>query len=461
MAHAPPPSSQRRRLWNRILRAVPLLAALALAAWLLWPQTGPSAPADWASLIERVAAGDVAAADAVSEMMRAGSPALQRVGELWTHDAPSVRVLVCRVAGETGAASFELDLLRRTADRDYRVRAAAYAALQTIRSFSEPARDTPIDQRDTLLLDWIGARWGDEPQLVCVLFAEPAHLQVGRPLVAACQTCHAGPVPSTPSASCASCHMGPHDDWAASAHANSLSHLHLQTVEPLTRSPATVTFGERRGIDCAACHAPPAVDATAASRCSAGFLRTNSVGCASCHEQTGREWRAWGSGERPRVANWPPGQVVWRAGGEVASCVDCHMPERDIAGGPEHDHRWRARRDPELLASAIRVNVLPVRPGDDTVEIELINLAGHATPTGVARRAIELRVGGRLVATFAAGTGDAEAASALQPSERRVVGVTLEPGATELEWSLTYVRDLTRRELYSIEFARGRAPAPR
>jgi hypothetical protein len=141
------------------------------------------------------------------------------------------------------------------------------------------------------------------------------------------------------------------------------------------------------------------------------------VGCAGCHERGGRmvsTRRAEGSphatvpdpafgspefcagchefnfpvlGERGRLVRYTdePMQATvsqWRASGREAACADCH-------GASPAGHAFRGSHDPDLVASAIEVEMCR-RAG--AIEVELENRgAGHNVPSGGVHRRMVLR----------------------------------------------------------------------
>ncbi len=269
-------------------------------------------------------------------------------------------------------------LVRGALDRDWRVRAAAFEALHRQYPLpSLPHRDTPMAERQRWLVDWLDAHADASGDRWCEWVAGAPHTQFAEPVVDRCLSCHAGPAPSKPFASsaCISCHEGVVAEWPSSSHANSLSHLQLATVDPVTRQPGWFDFGDRRGLSCVACHTP----AGSHERCVSRF---ETVSCLSCHGEVEPSWRQWNQGERLQRVTWPPGVIQSAPSGKQVSCVDCHMPDAS--------HRLTARRDIGLLRSGISADL--VQQPDGGVAVRLTNLAGHINPAGSSRRALDVRV---------------------------------------------------------------------
>jgi Cytochrome c554 and c-prime len=323
-------------------------------------------------------------------------------------------------------------LVARASDADWRVRAAAYSAISRIAPLEEPPlRDTPIDQREKLLLGWLDRHAPGLADDLCEVYAQADYLRFGKALVERCQVCHAGPRPTPRFAdtSCTSCHGQAHRQWAGTAHANSLSHLRLATVDPITRQQGVFDFGQRKGMSCIACHEPQPpsapVHGTAAvtDTATAGHKSTQNawdfktVACGVCHTQAQSQWQAWRDAPRYRRAAWPPGSVEL-AGDEPLGCVDCHMPNGD--------HLWAARRDIDLLRNGITLKIS--RDPQGRTVLSLRNLAGHAYPTGTIRRGLRLFAQSddqpeRLIVTLADGLSNSaeppRTDTALRPGEER------------------------------------------
>lgn len=148
----------------------------------------------------------------------------------------------------------------------------------------------------------------------------------------------------------------------------------------------------------------------------------------------------------PRRPEWPPGQVDLDVAGDERGCVDCHMA-RSSPDEPR-EHRWAARRDPEMLRAAVDVQVAA---GADSrcVHLTLINLAGHAFPAGTRRRAVRVYAGPGggpdlpLVLTLSLDSpgGPGSRGTVLAPGERRVIAVPIPADAEMVAYRLDYVRD--------------------
>ncbi|MEM7722788.1 MAG: multiheme c-type cytochrome [Pseudomonadota bacterium] len=334
-------------------------------------------------------------------------------------------------------------LIRLACDADWRVRAAAFAALDRMHKFDRlPARDTPMAEREVLLVDWMEGYAAAIGHDLCDIFAFAPTAQFGTTLVDNCLSCHAGPRPSTQFAAdgCVDCHAATHREWAGSAHANSLTHLVLPTVDPVSRKQHLHDFAGRRGLSCTACHVPAGKHDT----CVAEFAARS---CSDCHADAAAQWQAWAAAARPRKAVWPPGSVATEAGGAPASCVDCHMPDQS--------HAWSARRNPALLAQGLDIALGRGRDGRAT--IALTNLAGHDYPTGSTRRAIEVWValdGAKAyrlttLAPPAASQDTAASEPALRPAEQRVWPLPGEP--ERVTCRVVYVRDRFNPKSYKID----------
>lgn len=452
---------------NVAMRMLPILAAVAACVWLLASPGRPPTP--WDELLARVAEGDAAAAEEAIAIASARSTERQHeYTALAQHTSPELRALAQRLLAADPAAHL-IDLLRGASDRDFRVRAASHAALRHLDAgFEAPHRDTPLRERDAHLLEWLATLehpLASDPQLLCAVFAAPQHLQLGTPILDRCLTCHAAGTVKTLEATtaCAECHATAHRQASGSAHANTLSHLRLQTVDPVTRTPTVVGFGDRLGITCTACHTSPAATPTS---CSAGYAPAQPDRCADCHSQSAGEWRQWLSSPRPRRATWPPGSIVMTGGAaEVVTCASCHMRPARGDEAARSNHRWAARRDPALLRSGLDVGIERHLNAND-LRVTITNLAGHAAPSGLERRVIELRVavddGPTQLVTRLRAHPDPSRLSApdappLAPAERRTLSITAPPSASVVRWTLTYVRDHHQPDLYQVVFATGEA----
>jgi hypothetical protein len=272
---------------------------------------------------------------------------------------------------------------------------------------------------------------------------------------------------------CAGCHAAAHADWAASAHGQSLSHLHLATVNPDTRQPEQMTFGEVRGIGCRECHrvekepaAPLPKDATGLAACPFRFRADPKPAdsCRRCHASTAAEWQAWLKGPQPRAATWPPGQIEVDHRGDTRTCVDCHMPPDPAGGGgekPARSHTWAVRRDVRRLREGVSATLAVTRGAPPSPTLSLINLAGHAYPTGARRRALRILAGPpsdgaqAVVADLSPVRPgrplSAAAQPALAPGEQRAVPLPVPAGATAITCRLLYCRDVSDPQAFGTE----------
>lgn len=299
-------------------------------------------------------------------------------------------------------------ILPRASDSDWRVRAAAFDALWRMHdpALPQPMKDTPLDQRERLLLAWLASyeQAGKSPPAgnLCDLYDNAGHVEFGRPLASRCLSCHAGESPTAfeDNSKCAACHAEIYADWSFSAHARSLSHLKLTTVDPVDRTPRAMSFMPVQGIGCLECHrldasAPPAATSSSgvAAHCPFVFSAQEPAreSCRRCHAGTFQQWQNWQSTPHPRQLDWPPGQIDMQSLGDVRTCVDCHMP-RTLAGENQTwpSHAWAARRSPALLQQGVKVSLSEPSAGQPEAELTITNLAGHNYPTGSRRRAVRL-----------------------------------------------------------------------
>lgn len=412
--HADPtsPDTPGRNYFAVAARAAPLLGLVLFILWLTMPGGPPAAPTD--------------------------SP---------PDDAAVMgRVAACRDA----PLSY---LIAHTSDSDWRVRAAAYAELAKHAPIENvPLRDTPIDQREAIILGWLDRNEPGHASDMCQWYADLNHLRFGGPLVQRCLACHAGaePTPRLVDTNCIRCHETIHTQWAGTAHANSLSHLPLATINPATRQQKMFDFGGRTGLSCVACHEP--IRTTAAGPdtgvpdedCLAVF---ETVSCGACHGETQTQWRAWRDTPRYRRAVWPPGSLELSEE-EPRSCAGCHMPDGE--------HLWAARRSVPMLQSGIAMNAS--RGPDGRAVVTLRNLAGHNYPAGRTRRALHLYAQlddepERLIATLAdalPGTDDPPVTGpTLAPGEARDIPLPGRPGRVRAR--LVYARNRFVQDAYTVE----------
>ncbi|MCX5675587.1 MAG: HEAT repeat domain-containing protein [Planctomycetota bacterium] len=478
-----------RRLLQVVFLAVVAVALYGLAQVTWGPFAESGRPL--ADLVGEIAAGQPAALDETRRAAARDWPAAEpTLAAMLHHDEPPVRAAACSILAAYLDAKWLAALLPRASDTDWRVRVAAFQALSAAgRLQGEPLRDTPLDEREAILLAWLDAHDVAAPVPLgpdlCELYAGDRRVEFGRPLAARCLACHAGadparqsdavasPAPFAAGDPCANCHGAAYQEWSESAHAQSLSHLALATVNPSTRQPERMGFGEVRGIGCRECHRPvgePAgpipQDRTGLVRCPFTFRSDLAArdSCGRCHASTAAEWRAWLKGPQPRIATWPPGEIQTDRRGDTRTCVDCHMPERPGAGEKtERGHAWAARRDVARLREgvAVRMAAGPRDAAAPGVRLILINLAGHAYPTGSRRRAIRIVAGppgaeGSVAAGLspdrpgrpAAGgwpgaAGSPALASSLAPGEQREFVIPAAAGAQAMTVRLQYCRDVT------------------
>jgi hypothetical protein len=454
-----------------------LLAALVLAVFMLSPAADEKCPAALADLVPEIVAGrPEAVSQAKLVAARDWPAAAPHVFAMLAHDDARVRAAACIILAEHLDASAIDAVFPRASDTDWRVRLAAFQALSAVMPRAgEVLRDTPLADREAILLRWLDAcvksTAAGGPDL-CEFYAADRHVEFGRPMADRCLACHAGAEPAPFSANdvCANCHAAAHGEWAESAHAQSLSHLRLATVNPATRQPEQMTFGEVRGIGCRECHrvekepaAPLPKDATGLAACPFRFrIYQKAADCRRCHASTAEEWQAWLKGPQPRIATWPPGQIEMDRRGDTRTCVDCHMPP-DPAGGdkPGRTHTWSARRDVRRLREGIWA-ALAAGKGDvqPALGLSLVNLAGHAYPTGTRRRALRILAGPPgdaalpVVADLSPvrpGRPLAASQPALAPGEQRVVPLPVPAGATAVTCRLLYCRDVSDPQAFVTE----------
>jgi hypothetical protein len=285
-----------------------------------------------------------------------------------------------------------------------------------------------------------------------------------------CLTCHVGtrPPAGAAGADCAACHKTQYLQWRGTAHAQTLSHVHIPTVNPVTRQSEPYNFGDLHGMECVACHQLAAAPATApATGCKHHFVPGSAAeSCARCHGSTDAQWRTWLAGPQPSRLDWPPGQVSLQTRGQKTTCVDCHMPllERDARA---RDHRWAARREPAFLATGVAVET-----GDTTnprasaapLQFWIANLTGHSFPTGSRRRAIRLEwvsgnsavrwldLGPRRPSIFSL-----DSQPALAPGEQRIVKSARPTGPVD-GWRLMFYRNRFDPTAYSTTIVAGAVP---
>lgn len=470
-------------------------AVVAGAVWVIWSlsRPGPIRPgttlAELMDAIERGQPNALARAKQLAD--RQWPQSRQAVQAMLSHDSWRMRAAACEIltTGRPGGEQVGV-LVARCSDSDWRVRAVAFAGLSRVRPLPASAalRDAPLDSREQMLLAWLDAydaksADGLRAQL-CELYADIAHTEVGRPIAAGCLRCHAGARPATFAAgdACARCHRQIHTEWAGSAHAQSLSHLRLTTIDPDWRQPEPMDFGEVRGLSCLECHRPdpsqrPISTASTgpARACPFKFDRAAPPGksCQRCHATTFGQWQAWREGRQPRRADWPPGQLDLDFRGDKRTCVDCHMRPASAGGGrglPEH--RWAARRDAQLLREGVDVRVVPAGGdgGERKARLVLTNLSGHAYPTGTRRRAVRIYAGpasreepGLIAAICPVRPGRvwSDTQPSLAPGEQRSYLLSLPVDTAGVAYRLVYWRDQHRSDSQTSVIFSGAAPVGR
>jgi len=464
---------------------VPGTVAALLALWFLWPALKPTdvpPPRPWPQLIDGIQRGrPEALARARAAALAEWDTHRSRILDMLVHDHWRVRSGGCRILAQRNDPSLLPWLVPRASDHDWRVRDAAFGALDAVRPLptAAPMRNTPLDDRERVLLAWLDAHDAAAqtplgPEL-CEVYANQPHLQFGRPLADRCLRCHAGaePTPLGSNSRCAHCHGEVHAQWLRSAHARSLSHLALATVIPETGKVEWMTFDPVQGIGCLECHrvaSPPEVPATLASRptrCPVRFRGDAPAAdaCARCHASVDRQWRQWQQGPQPRKEAWPTGHVNMAYRGDTRRCVDCHMPRTGEPG--IRPHHWAARQSTPLLAQAVAVTITPLaREGDRRViRLTLTNLTGHAFPTGSRRRAVKLFAGPETqqplpevvgLSPVRPGRRDTGLEPALGPGERRHYDIHVPFHTAHVAYRLLYYRNVEDPNAYTIAFLAGR-----
>ncbi len=457
---------------RHIALAVVVLGLLG-AAW--WAVRTPPAPAyerfdEWLIAIDRV---ETRAFVEARRWAAADWPRMvEHLPRLAEHSDPRVRALCCELLAERPTAALQALLLARASDRDWRVRSAAYRALKQLGGAVEPLpmRDTPLAQRERAVLAWLQRQAPVAPGELCEVYAADRHLQFGQTLAERCAACHARSATHTltDGADCASCHGAIAQQWADSSHAQSLSHLRLNTVDPASRQPVAWSWGERRGIACGVCHEAKSVAAPPQPGACRYEFEAQKVACATCHAAAEAQWRRWLTGRQPRRASWPPGAIDLERRGDRQTCTDCHMPDTPAGRA----HHLTARRDPALLAGGVSLSLSTER--DRTTRqllVTLTNLAGHDYPTGTRRRALRVYAGfdaakGTMAAELVPGRlpelDHVEGRSAaLSPGERRVIRLPIPESAKHATVRLVYVRNRLLGEAEGLVLVERRLPLTR
>ena len=460
---------------------VAIIVACCLGGW--WMTQNDSPPTDLLTLLPRIEKGDAKAVrQAKVTALRDWDNNWPIVTEMFFSNSWPLRATACQIAAARGDSKLIPFVFPRCSDADWRVRSAAFEALRTFHDagLDIPLRDTPLANREEWLIAWMqsykNAHGADIAQEICELYSRPVHTEFGKPLVDQCLHCHAGTVvkqPPTPfeeNQTCKQCHPVIYQQWASSAHAQSLSHLRLVTVNPATGKPEHVKFGKVRGISCITCHNASGVAEknkiknTTTKKCSLGFVAAsgNPKDCAKCHSSTFMQWQDWSKRPHPRRANWPPGQINLESSNDTRTCADCHMKpiDTDNLKGSVKKHSWSARRNLQLLRSGIDINVRFISDANDQrfTIFTLTNLSGHSYPTGTGRRAVQLFVGFNAsdiepVAMFSAGHSGKlrNMHPALKPGEQRMLKIPC-PAKTEIVYyKLIYLRDYNDADAFTIE----------
>jgi hypothetical protein len=422
---------------------------------------------------------------------------------LFGDDVPDVRITACELAARSGDRIWLPALIRRASDRDNSVRQTAWRAINEFEPAVMPAlqgtgRDTqagPDDSARSLLqfIDRVYPPPSNAPAnpIICEIWADSGYVGFSPALTDACLACHAGRTrgPFTASEQCRSCHEAIYAEWAQSAHAQSLLHLHLP-VQDDSSEPRPMDFGEVRGIGCLECHVvtgPAVRDGEQTPNCVHSFAGKASAGCAGCHPQTDAQWRAWNGKPQPRKAHWPPGELGLAASDDRRTCTDCHMPRVPTTTGKLHrTHRWSARRNVPLLSDGIHVRArLEPADGKNLFKAVLTNTSGHTYPTGTCRRTLEWLIesseqpGNPVVAAkigaaypghlnseagctlpacgVEAGCPPHRLQPPLAPGEQREIRLPLPPAVQTVHYRLRYVRDRMNPSLYSTDIVSGTA----
>ena len=470
-----------KRRWAPILAGVLML--LAASVWIALAVDRHRRPdhgaADLEQLIAAIERGDPRAPAQAKALATRDWPASdQAVQAMFAHASWRVRAAACDIVGEVAGPDWVAMLVPRCSDAHWRVRDTATRALADIRPLDGPLpmRNTPLEHREQWLLSWLDAydEDADNPlgPEICELYADAAHMELGAPLARRCLACHAGrsPQPFSASDECAGCHGRVHADWENSAHAQSLSHLRLTTVDPASREAQPMDFGPVRGIACTECHAvdpsPSTRPASPADRCAVRFddRAPAADSCARCHATTHRQWQAWLKGPQARRAVWPPGQVETGIRGDTRTCVDCHMPPDPRTG--LRAHRWSVRRDRRFLREGIdaRIEFRRTDDGDREALLVLTNLSGHDYPTGTRRRALRIHAGAAdaesaaLLATLAP-NGPGQLVSGVEgpllPGQRRRYAIPVSENVRSAYHRIVYHRNFLDPDALVVELSAG------
>ena len=446
-----------------------------LAGW--WVIRSADSQTDLLALIPEIEKGNTKAVrQAKTIALRDWNKNRQIVLEMLFVDSWAIRATGCQIISAHGDAAFLPLIIPRCSDADWRVRAAAFEALRAFHDIGipTPLRDTPLAAREKWLIAWMQSYENtngiDLARDICDFHYRPVHAEFGKPLANQCLRCHAGafanqlPKPFEDNQTCAQCHSVIYQQWASSAHAQSLSHLRLATVNPDTGKPEYMNFGKIHGISCTSCHSNSDVAGLSKiKKCPLGFVAVsgNAMDCAKCHSSTSEQWKSWSKDPHPRKATWPPGQIDLKSSDDTRSCTDCHMKSMavDDKTGVKR-HSWSARRNLPLLRSGIDINVSSVRDAKDQrfIVFTLTNLSGHSYPTGTPRRAIQLLVGFDTsdlepIATFSAGDSGkiTNRHLPLKPGEQKTLTIPCPAETETIHYKLIYFRDSNDPNAFKIE----------
>ena len=424
------------------------------------------------ALLKLAEGGDERAARQLLEQLQRGPSSRDEalLARMFKSEQALVRAAACTTIGREHQVQFAGAIWPRLSDDDWRVRAAGFEALHDLAGdrvrFNAPLRDTPVEQRERIILDAM-SQWRKHDVLtplprLCELYPTLDHWLTGPALTESCLTCHA-PSKETYSASqqCMSCHMAIHSSWFASAHSRSVSHLPLARVDPVTKKVVLWNHGQREGLDCLVCHREANANSVAANitpvrpplagtRHRFDRAISPSASCASCHSDVQQQWETWQSNPRPRMATWPPGAVERSSQTLAQSCVDCHMRSLATPIDKALPHSFNTRRNPQFLSEGLIVRIEPAT-SDQPLRAILTNLAGHSYPTGTHRRSLRIEIQydddpstrtliARLKQRDPAPTTQ-PATDVLAPGEERTFEIPLRPSATSVTCDVTYERN--------------------
>lgn len=460
---------------RKLLAAAVAIAIIAFITVFALNRNVPTAPPEsLGDLLAAVENGKDSACESARQLLSRDWPGQQgMVLQMLQAPSANLRLLATQVLARQQNPCLP-ELLARCSDSDWRVRSAAFEALWRIKPSGQPLppRDTPLDQREKLLLAWLdqlpaeNRPPGSVGDLLCQAHAMRPNIEVGPEMVQRCLQCHVGPSErrGISGGQCARCHQELSAQWGNSAHANSLSHLALVTVDPQTRTAGRVNFGQLEGIQCAQCHADrrQASASEATSPGKQGFTSQGSrQACRQCHLPTWDQWQKWQQQPHARRLTWPPGQVELTKS-DARGCVDCHM----VRNSQTRDHRWAARRDVDLLEQGLdlKAGVRTDPAGKQALHLEIVNLAGHEYPTGWPGRGLAVVVGFdaqppeivALLSPQVAGKIAPASQPALAIGESRAIDVAVPPappgqgaGNRTATCRLIYYRDIWQPERYS------------